>query len=130
MTVSDADIASLAASHDILHIGMLADDVRRAKHGTRTTFVRVADVDAAPGSETSWPAAAGEIRITGVPANRAAALLRASEVAARANGTPLSGFSLADLERMAAAEQTTLRSLLEELRAAGLELVATAPFDG
>jgi aminodeoxyfutalosine synthase len=39
------------------------------------------------------------------------------------------GFSLADLERASAAEGATLRSLLEDLRAAGLDLVADAPFD-
>ena len=46
-----------------------------------------------------------------------------------ADGVPLSGFSLADLELLAAREAVTLRSLLEELRAAGLELVAEAPID-
>jgi aminodeoxyfutalosine synthase len=129
MTVSDADIASLAASHDILQIGMVADDARRERHGARTTFVRVADVGTDPGSGAAWPPAAGEIRINGTPASRAAAVLRVREVAAHANGTPLSGFSLDDLERLAAADHVTLRALLEELRAAGLELVAAAPFD-
>jgi aminodeoxyfutalosine synthase len=42
---------------------------------------------------------------------------------------PISGYSLAELEQMAAREAVTLRSLLEELRAAGLELVAEAPVD-
>jgi len=42
---------------------------------------------------------------------------------------PLSGFSLADLELVASREGVTLRALLEDLRAAGLELVAEAPFD-
>jgi len=129
MTVPDTEIASLAATHDILHLGMLADEARRAKHGARTTFVRVADVPAAPGTEIVVPPSAGEIRIIGSPSNLAAAIARVREVAARANGTALSGFSLADLERLAAREQTTLRALLEELRAAGLELVAAAPFD-
>ena len=41
----------------------------------------------------------------------------------------MSGYSLADLEVLAAQERVTLRDLLEELRAAGLELVAEAPFD-
>jgi aminodeoxyfutalosine synthase len=41
----------------------------------------------------------------------------------------VSGFSLADLEALAARERVTLRALLEELHAAGLELVAEAPFD-
>ena len=41
----------------------------------------------------------------------------------------MSGFSLADLEQLAARGGSTLRAILEELRAAGLELVAEAPFD-
>jgi aminodeoxyfutalosine synthase len=52
-----------------------------------------------------------------------------SEVAAGASGKPVSGYSLADLELLAAQERITLRDLLEQLRAAGLELVAEAPFD-
>ena len=75
------------------------------------------------------PATAGEIRIVGTPSTRQAALDRVRAVAAEARGIPVSGFSLADLERMAAVEGETLRSLLEELCAAGLELVADAPFD-
>ena len=51
------------------------------------------------------------------------------EVAAAIGRTPLSGFSLADLEQLAAKEQITLRALLEDLQAAGLELVADAPYD-
>ncbi|HEY2907908.1 MAG TPA: hypothetical protein VGJ29_18530 [Vicinamibacterales bacterium] len=129
MPVSDAEITSLAATHDILHIGMIADDARRAKHGARTTFVRVADVAVEPGSAAVWPSSAGEIRIDGVASTRAAAVTRAHEVASRANGTPISGFSLADLERIAATDHGTLRALLEELRGAGLELIAFAPFD-
>jgi aminodeoxyfutalosine synthase len=41
----------------------------------------------------------------------------------------VSGYSLADLEVMAARESVTLRALLEELRMAGLELIAEAPVD-
>jgi aminodeoxyfutalosine synthase len=41
----------------------------------------------------------------------------------------VTGFSLADLEQLSARETVTLRALLEELRAAGLELVAEAPVD-
>ncbi len=129
MPVSDADIASLAASHDIIEIGMHADALRRGMHGNRTTFVRVATVDAAPGAPMSWPPAAGEVRIVGVPANRPHAIARVSDVSSAAHGTPVSGFSLADLEVLAAVERATLREVLEDLRAAGLELVAEAPFD-
>jgi len=108
---------------------MQADEARRARHGTRTTFVRVAEVDAAPGGPVEIPPAAGEVRIAGSPASRQAALERTREVTAAAGRVPVSGFSLADLEQLASREQITLRTLLEELRAAGLELVAEAPFD-
>ena len=108
---------------------MLADGERRRRHGTRTTFVRVASVSATLGAPVPVPVSAGELRIEGVPATRAAAIERVREVAAAAGMVPISGYSLADLERMAARESVTLRSLLEELRAAGLELVAEAPLD-
>jgi aminodeoxyfutalosine synthase len=129
MSVSDADLSTLVTSHDIITIGMLADEARRKRHGTRTTFVRVAEVSAAPGAEISIPPAAGEIRIVGAPATRSAAAARVREVSDRASRVPLSGFSLADLEQLAAQEHITLRALLEELREAGLELVAEAPAD-
>ena len=129
MTVSDAELASLAAGHHIITLGIAADEARRARHGARTTFVRVADVDAAPGAEIAVPAQAGEVRIVGAPESREAAVRRVREVAAAAAGKALSGFSLADLEQLAARERITLRELLEDLAAAGLELVAEAPFD-
>ena len=120
---------NIAATNDIISLGMLADEARRRRHGTRTTFVRVADVSSDPGAALTWPPAAGEIRIVGAPSSRSAAVQRVREVAGRARGIPVSAFSLADLEQLAAREGATLRSILEELRAAGLELVAQAPFD-
>jgi len=129
MTVSSATLSSLVASHDIISLGIAADEARRARHGVRTTYVRVADVDATPGNPLSIPSAAGEIRIIGTPATGAEALQRVGEVVAVAAGKPVSGYSLADLEVLAAQERITLRDLLEQLRASGLELVAEAPFD-
>jgi aminodeoxyfutalosine synthase len=130
MTVSVAELESLAASHDIITLGMLADEARRARHGTQTTFVRVADVTADPDAPIVIPPAAGEVRITGAPATAAAASARIRQVAAAAAGrVPISGFSLADLEELSARERLTLRALLEQMRADGLELIAEAPFD-
>jgi aminodeoxyfutalosine synthase len=129
MPVSATDLSTLAASHDIINLGMLADSVRQERHGLRTTFVRVADVASDVGAPMSWPDATGEVRIVGVPATHAAALARVREVAQQAKGVPVSAFSLADLEQLAAREQVTLRAILEDLRAAGLDLVADAPFD-
>jgi aminodeoxyfutalosine synthase len=64
-----------------------------------------------------------------VPESRAAAVERVARVVASAAGTPVSGFSLADLEQLAARESITLRALLESLRDVGLELVSEAPID-
>src|SRR5215203_2159372 len=99
MPVSEADLASLASSHDIIAIGMMADEVRRGRHGAVTTFVRVAEVGAAPGLPIEVPPPAGEVRIVGVPVDRAAAAARVREVAAASGKVPVSGFSLADLEQ-------------------------------
>jgi hypothetical protein len=129
MPASDDTLSTLAATHDILQLGAAADEVRRAQHGARTTFVRVADVAADAGTALEWPPAASEIRIVGVPVSAAAAAARAAEVAGRAGGVPVSGFSLADLEQLAAREGLTLRAFLESLHDAGLELIAEAPFD-
>ncbi|MBI3490748.1 MAG: hypothetical protein HY047_02985 [Acidobacteria bacterium] len=129
MPVSDRELASLAATHDIISVGMLADDVRRRHHGLQTTFVRVADVSADVDAPVSVPAAAGEVRVVGTPASRAAAVERVRQVAATAPGIALSAFSLSDLEELAAREHVPLRAVLEELHAAGLDLVAQAPVD-
>ena len=42
--LSDADVEALAASRDIIALGMLASTVRRKIHGSDVTFVRVADL--------------------------------------------------------------------------------------
>jgi aminodeoxyfutalosine synthase len=125
----NVELTTLTATHDIISLGMLADGERRRRHGVRTTFVRVASVSASPGDPLVRPPAAGELRIEGTPGSKAAAIERVEEAAAVANGTPLSGYSLADLEQLAAREGVTLRSLLEDLQAAGLELIADAPID-
>jgi 2-iminoacetate synthase ThiH len=129
MPVTDSELTALVESYDIIELGMRADEARRGRHGTRTTFVRVADVSADPSARVDVPPAAREIRIVGVPASRAAAIQRITEVVAAAGGVAVTGFSLADLEQLAARERVTLRALLEEMRAAGLELVAEAPVD-
>jgi hypothetical protein len=127
--VTEAELSSLAESHDIIALGMAADAVRRDRHGTRTTFVRVASISAVVGDPVEVPPAAGEVRIIGIPSTRNDAVVRVAEAARAAGTVPLSGYTLADLEALAAAERITVRALLEELRAAGLELIADAPFD-
>ena len=129
MAVSEQELTSLAATHDIISLGMLADDLRRQRHALNTTFVRVADVAVDADGPMAIPTGAGEVRIVGAPATRAAAVDRVRQVMAQAQGRVVSAFSLADLEVLAARDGVTLRALLEELHAAGLEMVAEAPFD-
>ena len=129
MPVSDQELTSLAGSNDIISLGMLADEVRRRRHGARTTFVRVVDVPFAETPDIPSAPRAGEVRIVGIPQSRAAAVACVRTLSQSVQGVPLTGFSLADLEQLSAQDGVTLRSLLEELHAAGLELVAEAPFD-
>ena len=129
MPATHEDLTSLANSHDIISIGILADEMRRRLHGMTTTFVRVATVSADVGAPVAHPAAAGELRIVGVPASGSAAVARVRDVSAAAGAAVVTGFSLPDLERLSVQEGVTLRALLEELRAAGLELVGDAAVD-
>jgi len=129
MAVSNLELSSLAASSDILTLGMRADEIRRARHGAWTTFVRVAEVGSAVADPTAIPAKAGEVRIVGTPAGLTAAVQRIRHVRQAAGSVPVSAFSLSDLEALAGAEQMPLRALLETLHDAGLELISEAPLD-
>ena len=130
MPVSDTDLSTLAASHDIITLGMQADAVRRERHGARTTFVRVAEMSAERRARRCRgrppPARSGSSACPRRAPRRSRASARSSRAA---KGVPVSAFSLDDLEQLASREQVTLRALLEELHAAGLDLVAEAPFD-
>jgi hypothetical protein len=129
MPVSEAEFAALVAIRDISAVGARADEARRSRHRRRTTFVRVAVVPAEPSAPLAWPREAGEVRVLGVPSSPAAAVARIAQVVRRAAAVPVSAFSLADLELFAGRERLTLRRLLEDLRAAGLDMVSDAPID-
>ena len=125
-----ADAETLAASYDIVTLGMIADELRRARHGRATTFVRVADLagpltDAEP---VAWPAAAGELRMTGPFAGIDAAIAAVTRVVTAAGDVPVTAFSLADLET-AAGTPERLASWLAALRDAGLAAIAEAALD-
>jgi 2-iminoacetate synthase ThiH len=128
--LTDAEAELLASSSDIVTLGMLADDVRRARHGRRTTFVRVAhvDLDGLPGRTLERPAAARELRLAGPFAGLDEAL-DAVASAASYDHLPVGGFSLADIESAAAAAGARLVDWLAALRTAGLAFIAEAPVD-
>jgi aminodeoxyfutalosine synthase len=117
----------LWSSPDVLAVGALADEARRRRHGDRATFVRVVTVAADGPLPGTWPAAAGEVRIVGRPADAAHAERLVRDVVARAGGTPVTAFSLADLEEVAGA--VGLRDLVARVAGAGAAAIAALPVD-
>lgn len=128
MTVAN-DPRAILSSPDLIAVGAQGDDVRRAKHGARTTFVRVFEVhvDAIPASAPPG-LSAGEVRIVGRPSDERAAVAAVTAAAAITGDVPLTGFSLADLRRLAPG-RNALTALCDSLRAAGLAAVADVPLD-
>lgn len=119
-----ADAQIVLGSHDLVAIGMMADEIRRQRHGRDTTFVRVfeAHVDAVP---AALPAdvSAGEFRLTGRPASVTAAVTAVAAMRRLAGAAPLFGYSLADLEQLGAPDTYA------QLSRAGLDGIAELPID-
>jgi aminodeoxyfutalosine synthase len=125
--LSADDIHDLAATPDILSIGMLADVLRRRLHDTRTTFLRIAECALeAPALEPA-EVKAQEIRITGSPVQLADAM-RAVEVIKSKGNRTVSAFTWSDVERMASG--ASIAAVLKQLRGAGLDSVSVLPLDG
>ena len=131
MAVSEQELAAFATSHDIISLGMAADEVRRARHGARTTFVRVADVGRR--RRIAGRLAGRSRRESGSSGRRRTREAAIARVGRSCGGGPAAcrfpAFRWPISKQLAAREGVTLRALLEELQAAGLELVAEAPFD-
>lgn len=126
--INEADARTILAAHDLIAVGILADDARRRVHGARTTFVRVLEVHVdAPPQALPGNLSAGEIRIVGRPSSLEAAVAAAQAVAAIAGGIPVAGFSLQDL---GALPGSTLADTCAALHRAGLEMIAEVPVDG
>ena len=99
--LSPAEIRELADTPDILSLGMLADTVRRKMHGTRATFVRVADV-AFDAVDASVPPAAREVRLTGTPADLDSAVTAVETARSVAGDRTVVAFSWTDVARWSA----------------------------
>ena len=130
--LTDGEAEELATSHDLVSLGMLADEARARRHGRRTTFVRVFDVgiDAAGSiSPDAVPTATGEIRLVGQPASVGDAVSAVRRVAAAAGGRPLSGFALDEVKTLARHSRISLEAIAHHLRGAGLECIAEVPID-
>ena len=125
------DLDELAATRDLVALGALADERRRALRGDRVTFVRVVEIDAAAGEgPLDLPPRAGEVRLGGRPAGVAAAVSAARRTSGAAGRTPVTGFALEDLVDLCRGDEPAVRDALAALREAGLARVAEARADG
>jgi hypothetical protein len=127
--LSDADARQLAATTDLVTVGMVAAEARRVHGGDRVTYVRVAEIACdADMAAATWPAAARELRITSSPASVDDAVAAVRALVARADGRPVTGFSLVDLWTLAGS-LPALQDLAVRLVDAGLAAIADVPLD-
>lgn len=126
-----ADLTALAVVDDILALGALADDARRARRGAEATWGRVLDVAAAAAlaGPIEVPPGAGEVRLHGLPDTLASAVAAVTAARVAAGSRPVTGFSLADLAERAVEGWGDLGDIAAALKAAGLDAVAEAPVD-
>ncbi len=128
--LSADEVGGLAASPDILALGMLADALRRRLHDRRVTYVRVAPCGFDASFAAMVPPSAREIRITGSPETLDAAARAVASAKAVAGARTVSGDSWADVERVAADDSRgAVAYVLDQLRAAGLDALAELSLD-
>lgn len=122
------DIAALAATTDLVQLGMLASDARRRRTGDEVTYVRVVEHRIGDPLPDAWPETAGEIRLLGAPSTAEAAIAKAWAAVERANGIPVTAWALADLVALAK-DLEGLGTLARGLREAGLAGLADVRVD-
>jgi aminodeoxyfutalosine synthase len=130
--LSAQDAGVLAASRDIITLGMLATTIRRRLHGNDVTYVRVCDLqidekaDLKVGTTKDDKAnSAGEVRIFSTPHSLDAAVGLVEKARDIAGGVPLSAFCLFELGKL----PEGLPVVLTALKKAGLDAVTQAPID-
>jgi aminodeoxyfutalosine synthase len=125
--LTETERRTVYETRDVLGLGMAADARKRALHGASITFVRVAELG--PGDPLDWPDRAGEVRLQGPLVDVGAATARVSAAVARSGGVPVTGFSLADVERAAEGSAARAKTILTALHDAGLASLADVPLD-
>jgi aminodeoxyfutalosine synthase len=126
--ISDTEVQELVESKNLLNVGAKADEVRRRLHGTRTTFVRVFEIQIdAPVSSLPPRTSAGEFRILGSVKSLQSAVDAVRSARVLAAEMPLTGFSLVELADLEGA--SSVRDTCRILREAGLDAIAEVPLD-
>ncbi len=111
------------ATVDLLTLGMLADEVRRARFGDAVTFTRVLDLSS--GADAAGVSGV-EIRIAKLPGTLDEAEAVVAEARVLAGPQRLTAFSLADIVDRHWGE---LAKVLARLKHAGLNAIAECPVD-
>ena len=128
-SLSEAEVGALSRTHDLVALGALADERRRARRGDRATFVRVARVAADGAGGEAVPRQAGELRLAGCP-RTGSLVVEAVRAAVRSAGeVPVSGFALDELVEVCGADVSRFDDLIAALRGAGLARIAEARVD-
>ena len=127
--LSPSAIRELAATADILPLGMLADSLRRRLLGNRATDLRVARCAYEASFAEAVPPAAREVRITGSPETLTIAVEAVRAARAVAGDRTVAGFSWTDVERFAERNHERISHVLDALRDAGLDAFAELPLD-
>jgi hypothetical protein len=117
------------ACPDLVSIGALGEAARRARHGDRVTYGRVASLESGDGVGGGATGEAGECRLLGVPGSVDQARAWVRTAAGACGEAVLTGFSLADLVELAGGDHLALADLAGALRADGLEAVGDVPLD-
>jgi hypothetical protein len=123
----DRDMAErVLACPDLVSVGALGEAARRARHGDRVSYGRVALV---PPDGRAEAGEAGECRLVGAPGTVDEARTRVRAAAEASGEAVLTGFSLVDLVDLAGGDHLALADLASALRGDGLEAVAEIPLD-
>ena len=117
-----AELDELGSS-DVLSLGMLADEVRRARVGDTVTYTRVVDF---PGGAGTAAVVGAELRLSKLPDSLESAEALIAEARMLAGAQLLTGFSLADL---AERQWGALPDVLARLKRSGLNAIVEAPAD-
>jgi hypothetical protein len=122
------DAERLFRCPDLVSVGVIGEQARRAISGSRVTFCRVTVVpdDALPAE----PGEAGEVRLVGPPVSIDAARERARAAVAWAGDRPVTGYALADLAAICDGDPGRLSALAADLAADGLAAIAEVALDG
>jgi CofH/MqnC-like protein len=110
-------------SADVLSLGMLADEVRRARVGDAVTYTRVVEF---PGGAGTASVANAELRLSSLPATLDGAEALIAESRMLAGAQLLTGFSLADIVDR---HWGDLADVLGRMKRAGLNALVEAPVD-